>query len=57
MNHALLPIVALAVAATSAGPAAGTESVRFATFNASMNRGVEGEQGGNPYDLDRIGRP
>ena len=43
MNHALLPIVALAVAAAPAGPATGAESVRLATFNASMSRGAEGE--------------
>ena len=44
MNHALLFPVALAVAVAMAGPAAaGAEIVRFATFNASMNRGAEGE--------------
>ena len=44
MNHPLLFPVALVVAAAMAGPAeAGAESVRFATFNASMSRGAEGE--------------
>ena len=44
MNRALQIPVALAVAAAVAGPAgAGAESIRFATFNASMHRGAEGE--------------
>ena len=44
MNRALLLPVVLAVSVAMAGPAeAGGQSVRFATFNASMNRGAEGE--------------
>ena len=44
MIHALLFPAALAVVVAMAGPAeAGAESVRFATFNASMSRGAEGE--------------
>ena len=43
MNRALLFCVALAVATAVAGPVAGAERVRFATFNASMNRGAQGE--------------
>ena len=59
MNHALLPIVALAVAAATAGPATGREGVRFATFNASMNRGAEGElatalQDGNDPQIAKV---
>ena len=45
MTRTLLHLAGLAlVAVVMAGPAgAGAESVRFATFNASMNRGAEGE--------------
>lgn len=45
MMRTLLHLAGLAlVAVVMAGPAgAGAESVRFATFNASMNRGAEGE--------------
>ena len=46
MNRALRIPVALAAAAAAAvaGPAvAGADNVRFATFNASMNRGAAGE--------------
>ena len=42
MNRAILFIVGLVLAFVVAGPA-GAESVRFATFNASMNRSAEGE--------------
>ena len=44
MHRALLLPAAIAVSALMAGPVeAGAETVRFATFNASMNRGAEGE--------------
>ena len=44
MNRALFPVagLALVVLAVVSGPAV-AGSVRFATFNASMNRGAEGE--------------
>ena len=42
MNRAVLFIAGLVLAFVVAGPA-GAESVRFATFNASMNRSAEGE--------------
>ena len=42
MNRAILFIAGLVLAFVVAGPA-GAESVRFASFNASMNRGAEGE--------------
>ena len=42
MNRAILFIAGLVLAFLVAGPA-GAESVRFATFNASMNRSAEGE--------------
>ena len=53
MNGARLLCSSLAIAAAVAGTA-GAETVRFATFNASMNRGAEGElsaalrEGGDP---------
>ena len=42
MNRTILFIAGLVLAFVAVGPA-GAESVRFATFNASMNRGAEGE--------------
>ena len=43
MRRTIFLIAGIALAAVVAGSAAAGERVRFATFNASMNRGVEGE--------------
>ena len=54
MHRTILLIAGVGLAAVVAGSAAAGESVRFATFNASMNRGAEGElaaalrDGGDP---------
>ena len=43
MRRTIFMIAGVALAAVTAGSAAAGESVRFATFNASMSRGAEGE--------------